>query len=92
MCANEAPRATLLSLYLLLIITTGFFRRVELVAITTITSLVGYLVIVVFFPETVPQEIPPSYQVIFGASLIVAGILLGYQTLRLKRLSQQDSV
>ncbi len=91
LCANESPRAALLSLYLLLIITTGFFRRVELVAMTTITSLVGYVILVTFFPEREPKVTPPSYQVIFGASLVVTGILLGYQVLRLKRLSQKDA-
>ncbi len=90
LCANEAPRGALLSLYLLLIVTTGFFRRVELVATTTMASLVGYLLLLVLFPEIEPKVPSPSYQVIFGASLAVTGILLGFQVLRLKRLSQKD--
>ena len=92
LAANEPPRATLFSLYLLMIVTTGFFRRVDLVAITTITSLAGLLGLLFLFPETEPRVTPHSYNVIFAACMVVTGILLGYQVLRLKRLSQKDVV
>ncbi len=84
------PLAWLLSLYFLLIVTSCFFRRAELVAITTIVSLVGFAILAVhFFENSVAHS--PSYMVLFGANLVGTGVLLGLLTLRLKRLGEQDT-
>ena len=84
------PLAWLLSLYYLLIATSCFFRRVELVAITTIFSLIGYGVLVVlYFGESIAKS--PSYMVIFGVNMAVTGALLALLTLRMKRLGEQNS-
>ncbi len=84
------PLAWLMSLYFLLIVTSCFFRRAELVVITTIFSLCGYGVLVnLYFEESVQHY--PSYLVIFGFNLAVVGFLLGLLTLRMKRLAEQNS-
>ncbi len=87
--ANQPPRGALMSLYLLLMVTTAFFRRVELVAIATLSSLVGFIALLVAAPD---PAFPPSYKVLFAATLVVAGVLLGFQVRRVNRLSQKDSV
>ena len=82
------PLAWLLSLYYLLIVTSCFFRRAELVAITTIFSLIGYGVLAaMYFEESIGES--PSYMVIFGANMAVIGFLLSLLTLRMKRLGEQ---
>ncbi len=86
---NGQPLAWLLSFYYLLIVTSCFFRRVELVAITTIFSLIGYGVLVaLYFEESVVES--PSYLVVFGVNLAVTGALLFLLTLRMKRLGEQN--
>ncbi len=91
LAVNEAPREILFSLYLLLIITMGFFRRVELVVITTVVSLIGYVAMLIIFAKS-PADPPVhnSYKVMFGVILVVSGLILGFQVLRLKRISQKD--
>ena len=70
--------------------TSCFFRRVELVAITTIFSLIGYGVLVaIYFEKSVVES--PSYMVVFGVNMAVTGALLGLLTLRLKRLGEQNT-
>ncbi len=87
---NPAPRGSLFSLYLLLLVITCFFRRIELVTVTTISSLVGYLVLLALFFEEESSVTPSSYFVVFGITMIVSGLLLGMLALRLNRLSQQQ--
>ena len=82
------PRSLLYSLYLLLIITICFFRRVDLVVVTTVSSVVGYLALT--FTSQDPGY--ASYRVVFALTLITAGILLGFMALRLKRLSQKEQI
>ena len=90
LCVNGAPRGALLSLYFLFLVTTCFFRRVELVATCTIFSLIGYtILIMLFFEESEIRHV--SYLVIFGVNLAVSGALLGFLALRLKRLGQQET-
>jgi hypothetical protein len=91
---NDPPRIALCSLYLLLMATTCFFRRVDLVAITGLGSFLGFLVLmaVYFRAETnyAPTVVgtPRSYLVIMGANLIVTAILFYFLALRMQRLSQ----
>lgn len=86
--ANDAPRELLYSLYLLLIITTGFFRRVELVVATTASSLFGYFTLLML----VPPESARAYKVMFAVILVVTGVMIGFQVSRLKRISEKDAV
>lgn len=86
---NDEPRELLVSLYFLLIVTCCFFRRVELVAITTVFSLIGYIALVYFcFEES--QKAAPSYLVVHGATIMVVGVLLGLLTHRMKRLGEKN--
>ncbi len=89
---SGGPRGELLSLYLALIVITSFFRRVDLVAITTASSLIGYMILAARFVSEDPSFSWPSYNVVFGLVLVVTGTLLGFQTLRMNRLSGKDSV
>ena len=90
LCVNDPPRGSLLSLYFLLLVTTCFFRRAELVAINTVVSLIGYAVMVwLFFEES--ELTYPSYLVIFGVNLAVTGSLLSLLALRMKRLGEQNT-
>lgn len=87
LCNNDPPREWLLSVYFLLIVPICFFRRVELVATTTVVSLLGYLVLLMFYIE-VPVA---SYQVVFGVTLASTGTLLCLLTHQLKRLGEQST-
>ena len=84
---NGQPLEILFSLYLLLMITMGFFRRIELIGITTAGCLAGYLSLQVVAPN---PDLPDSYKVIFGVVLMVGGLLLGLQVLRLRRLARKN--
>ena len=90
LCANVAPRGELLASYLLLVVMTGFFRSVKLVAITTLSSLVGFVALIVYSTKLSADSDPsfstPSYQVVFCLTLVVTGILLGFQVNRLNRI------
>lgn len=86
---NDEPRELLVSLYFLLIVTCCFFRRVELVAITTMFSLIGYIGLVYFYFEE-SQSAAPSYLVVHGVTIIVVGALLGLLTHRMKRLGEKN--
>jgi serine/threonine protein kinase len=82
--------AWLLPVYILLIVTSCFFRRVELVAISTVVSLIGYAVLALrYFQYSLHES--PSYMVIFGVNMAVTGALLGLLTLRMKRLGEQNT-
>ena len=80
----------LVSLYLLIIVSSCFFRRVELVVIATVASLVGYFVLLLFcFDQTWEA---PAYKVVFGVNLAVTGSLLSLLTARLKRLEEHNEL
>jgi serine/threonine-protein kinase len=89
---NDPPRSSLHSMYLLWLIITCFFRRVELVAIATASSLLGYIFLLIVFAEQESDKLPLSYMVIAGLTILVAGGLCGFLALRLKRLSQKEIV
>jgi serine/threonine protein kinase len=78
----------LLSLYFLLIVTTCFFRRVALVAITTLFSVLGYIGLAGWHFEQ-PMLETPSYMVLFAVNLVGTGVLSCLLTHRLRRLSER---
>lgn len=86
---NDEPREWLLPIYFLLIATSCFFRRAEIVAITTIVSLMGYVVMVCFFVDTIQPY--TSYKVVFGVNMAVTGALLCLLTQRMQRLGEQNT-
>ncbi|MDG2014452.1 MAG: serine/threonine-protein kinase, partial [Pirellulaceae bacterium] len=83
---NDHPRELLYSLFLLLVVTTGFFRRVDLVAVTTVTSLFGYLLLQ-WSGDAAHVYEHRSHIAIFASAIIVTGLMQGFQVLRLKRIS-----
>ena len=88
-CFNEAPRGSLFSLYFLFVISVCFFRQVQLVVITTLVPLVGYLVIVYFF-LTPEEKNAPAYLIVFAVNLAICGAMASFLALRMKRLSSRD--
>ncbi len=84
---NDAPREILFAAFLFLVVTTGFFRRVELVVATTVSCLLGYVLLLVLFPN---PDIPKAYQVLFAVILSLTGLMLGFQVLRLNRIAEID--
>ncbi len=92
LAANEPPRAPLYSVFVLLLISMCFFRRIDLVMITTIASLAGYAVLLALLHEPHPPGPPPSYLVTFAVTLGIAGALVSALALRMGRLDRKDTV
>ena len=88
---NSSPRGSLLSLYLLLIVTTCFYRRVELVVVATLTSLIGYFVLIQFYFSEA-ELVSKGYLLVSGVTVFVTGVLLSLLTLRISRLGKQNTV
>ena len=89
LCWNDAPRGSLFSLYFLLVVSSCFFRRIQIVIITTLFSLIGYGVMVCFCLGPA-ERTAPGYLVVFAVNLAVSGALLSFLTLRMKRLGEQQ--
>lgn len=81
----DAPRGPLLIGYPLLIAASGLFFRVRLVAAMTGLTLAAYAVLMYLKPE---EAQPIYYCLVFAAALAVVGFLVGYQTHRMRALSQ----
>jgi hypothetical protein len=80
----------LFSLYFLLNISCCFFRRVEIIAVSTLVSLIGYSALM-FFGFGWPNCDAPSYKLVFGVNMAGTGALLCLLTLRMKRLGEQNT-
>ncbi|MFT7631687.1 MAG: serine/threonine protein kinase [Mariniblastus sp.] len=94
LCGNyekEFPEqlSWLVSIYFILISTSCFFRRIELVLITTASSFACFLYLISRFFETSIENCP-SYLFVFGVNMLVVGVLLGLFTRRMKRLTEQN--
>lgn len=85
---NDHPRELLYGLFPLLVVATGFFRRVELVAVTTVSSLIGYLLLQWDFSSAHVYE-HRSHLIIFALAIIVTGVMQSFQVLRLKRIIEK---
>lgn len=79
----------LLPLYFLLMVTCCFFRRAELVAICTTVSLIGCAFLIVRYFGIFLTDCP-SYIVVFVSNMAGIGCLLGFLTLRMKRLGERS--
>ena len=91
LAVNEPPRGALLSLYFLLLVSCTFFRRQDLVLISTAGCLVGFTGLVTFF-FTSTELGAPSYLLMQAVNLSVTGYLLSLLARRLKRLGDQPVI
>ena len=80
-----APLGPLLGSYLVLICVSGLFFQTRLVAFTTATTMLASLVLLLVRPD---QAQPLHYAVCFELSLVIAGLVVGYQVWRLKVLRE----
>lgn len=85
---NAPPRELLISSYFVLIAASCLFRRAELVLASTIGSLVGFSLLVLWFFDSMGENL--SYLLVFGVNMGVVGAILGSLTLRIKRLSEKN--
>ena len=88
-CVNAKPQTLLYFLFFLLVITTGFFRRVDLVIATTLTSILGYLILQL--PETSMENVQDSHVPVFVLAIIVAGLMQAFQVRRFQRVLENQS-
>lgn len=88
---NLPPREWLTSVYFLMIVTICFFRRVDLVAITTVVSLLGYMTLLIFHIDDGALGNNPSYKLVQGVIMAGTGVLLCVLTNRLKQLGEQTT-
>jgi tRNA A-37 threonylcarbamoyl transferase component Bud32 len=79
------PLGPLLIGYPLLIVASGLFFRVRLVAFMTVTCLLSYAALVVLNREPI---IRPQYNLIYAAALAVIGFVVGFQAYRLRVLTR----
>ncbi len=80
----SAPVGPLLVGYPLLIVASGLFFRAQLVAFTTVASLVSYGLLQVLNRHSTD---PPHYPLIYAAALAVMGLVVGYQAHRVRVLT-----
>ena len=85
LCLADPPLGPLLIGYPLLVASAGLFFRVRLVLFTTAVSLAGYIVLMFLQPE---EANPPHYPVIYGATLVVIGLVVAQQVYRVRALSR----
>lgn len=85
---NDEPRGLLFSLYFLQVMTSSFYRSVEVILITTLFSLFGCLFLI-RFSFSPAEAAAPSYLVLFCVNLVVTGCLLALLTSRLIRMEKQ---
>ncbi|MEM7453506.1 MAG: serine/threonine-protein kinase [Planctomycetota bacterium] len=85
---NSPPRGSLTSLYVLMLISSSFFRRMDIVLVTTAASLAGYCILVCLF--FVDSELSHrSYLVLQAVNIAVSGLLLGVLARRLEKSSDE---
>lgn len=74
------PLGPLLGGYLVLVCASGLFSRTRLVATTTVSAILGYIVLLLLRPE---EAVPLHYAVLFLATLAITGLVIGYQVWRM---------
>ena len=93
LCLNSEPRGILLSAFPLLILVISLFRRVVLISVATVSSLVG-LGLIVFYGflegtvdgEWIDQSLShASYNLIFSVCVLLTGIVSCLQVHRLNK-------
>ncbi|MCP4481119.1 MAG: serine/threonine protein kinase [Planctomycetaceae bacterium] len=96
LCLNNSPRGLLLSSFPLLILIISLFRRVDLISVATVSSLVGFGLVVIFeslifqdsshkFDESLGYA---SYNLIFSVCVVLTGIVSGFQAHRLNKYAR----
>jgi hypothetical protein len=81
----DDPLGPLLIAYPLVVVASGLWFEVRLVATTTVAALVSFAGLLAVRPESFGE---PHYPLIFGAMLLVIGFTVGYQVHRLRALNR----
>ena len=86
-----------MSSFPLLILIISLFRRVDLIAVATVSSLVGFGLIVIGAPMIFRESIGDfdeslryaSYNLIFSVCVVLTGIVSGFQAHRLNKYARR---
>ena len=81
----ESPLGPLLGSYLCLVCAAGLFFQTRLVVFTTFTALLAYTGLLILRPE---ESQPLHYALMFAATLLIAGLVVGYQVWRMRVLRE----
>jgi serine/threonine-protein kinase len=81
----EGPLGLLLGSYLVLICGSGLFFQTRLVAVTTLAAMMSFAGLLALRPA---EAHPWHYALLFEASLVIAGLVVGYQVWRLSVLRE----
>jgi hypothetical protein len=87
---DEALASPLVALYPALIVASGLWFRVPLVAVTTAASVIGYVCLLADDCwRTGRTEVPqPHWHLMFLAALVLVGFVVAYQVHRVRALSR----
>jgi serine/threonine-protein kinase len=77
------PLGPFLASYLVLICASGLFFQSRLVAFTTGATVLAYGLLLALRPSEAP---PPHYALLFATSLLITGLIVGYQVWRMSVL------
>jgi serine/threonine protein kinase len=77
------PLGPFLGSYLVLICASGLFFQSRLVAFTTGAAMFAYALLLALRPSEAP---PPHYALLFATSLLITGLIVGYQVWRMSVL------
>jgi hypothetical protein len=91
LCLNNEPRGLLLSSFPLLILVISLFRRVDLIAVATVSSIFGFGTVLIY--SSLIEDLEKSlsalpYNIVFTAVLLLTGIISSLQAQRLNRLTR----
>jgi eukaryotic-like serine/threonine-protein kinase len=82
---SESPKESLLVAYSALVAASGLWVKESLVFAATLTSLVGYAVLLYLEPA---MRHPVHHPLIFSAVLVCVGLIVGFQVRRMRILSR----
>lgn len=91
---NSEPRGLLMSAFPLLILVISLFRRIDLISVATISSLVGFGMVVMLGTSSEPHGLydlslkSSSYNLTFSVCLLLTGIVSSLQVLRLNKYAR----
>jgi serine/threonine protein kinase len=93
LCLNNEPRGLLLSSFPLLILVISLFRRVDLIAVATVSSIFGFGMVLIYaltIDDLNPRNslVTSSYNIVFTVVLLLTGIISSLQAQILNRLTR----
>lgn len=83
---SDAPVSPLLIGYPLLVVSSGLFFRVRLVLFTTVSAVIGFVLLTLIRPDSRSPQF--HYNVVFAGGLLVLGGMVAYQVYRVRMLSR----